>query len=193
METLAIHGINPIFFKCNFKDYILTFDDGLYSQYYYLPLIKEMKNQKIFFICSGLVGNDKKREQFNGVYKEFPDCYHSLATYRKSGDKSNYMNLDEVKNLVDSIGLENVGCHSHNHIKEYNQPLFEKIKIIKDDIELMLEWFEKNLNIKPIKYAFPHYVDDYFLKLILKDYGFKEFYGRERIAIEKEKDLLRFL
>jgi hypothetical protein len=49
----------------------------------------------------------------------------------------------------------------------------------------MLEWFQKNLNLFPIKFCFP-YNDDLngLYPEILKKYGISEFFGKERIVIE---------
>ena len=40
--VLMIHSIRPEYFELPLENYILTFDDGLYSQYHYYNKFKEM-------------------------------------------------------------------------------------------------------------------------------------------------------
>jgi peptidoglycan/xylan/chitin deacetylase (PgdA/CDA1 family) len=191
LKTIVIHEVREKFFNAPLSNYNLTFDDGLYSQYYYWPLIKEIKSNKIFFIATNLIGKGPKREQFDGKHKEFPSCYESLALWRESGNNKNYMRLSELEHMI-SEGVV-IGAHSHNHIKFYEGSLFHRISDMRDDIESMIDWFETNLGFSTREYAYPHYKSHVFLRILLRDYGFTKLYGEERIEIEKEKDILSFL
>ena len=95
------------------------------------------------------------------------------------------MTLAQIKELMQDP-LVNIGGHSHSHnrLSAYDK-LIEKIQHIKNDTELMLEWFETNLNFRPTKFCFP-YNEDYqgIYQSLLKTYGFKEFYGSERMSVE---------
>lgn len=182
MKTLAIHDIKPEFRTFPFSNYYLTFDDGLFSQYFYWDFF-EKESFNILFISTNLIEVEyKKRRQWNGSdnLSIFPTCFEALADYRKTGNRENYMRLDELKELMDN-GVT-IGAHGHDHT-----PSMSKLN---EDTEKMLEWFQKHLKITPTKFAFPHYEESDVRKVILMQYGFREFYGNWRIEIEKEKDLL---
>ena len=162
-------------FTLPLEDYILTFDDGLYSQYYHFDKIKKINTEKIFFISSGILA---EKEQST----EFPSC--SLAHEKAfAGNKEDFMTLDQVKELMQDPQVT-IGAHSHSH-RDLNQfdKLFDKLKHIEDDTQLMLEWFETNLGSIPTKFCYPYNND---LKgmyaILLRKYGFTEFYGAERIS-----------
>lgn len=192
MKTIVIHEIRKEFFDAPLKNYNLTFDDALYSQYYYWPLIKKIKTYKTFFISTNLIGSGPKREQFSGEYKEFSSCYESLDLWRVEGNNNNYMRLSELKKMVDDGA--NIQAHSHKHTKYYEGSLFKQINDMRKDTESMLTWFKKHLDLIPDEYAYPHYKDHTFLKILLKGYyGFQKLHGKERIEIEKEEDILPFL
>jgi len=191
MKTLVIHEMRKQFFNAPLENYILTFDDALYSQYYYWTLIKKIKAPKIFFVATNLIGHGEKREQFSEEHKEFPSCYESLASYRDTGNKENYMRLSELKEMVNEGAI--LGAHGHNHTKFFDGNLFAQTNKARADIEDMVNWFSRNFKFVPNEFAFPHYEEHWFLKIMLKDYGFKKFHGGERIEIEKEEDILPFL
>ncbi len=189
MKTLTIHDIKPNFFDgidyggIDYRKYNLTFDDGLFSQYFYWPIIRMVDTKKIFFISTNLIGFGDKRKTFKeGKLPKFPDCFEALADYRETGNRENYMRLEELQEIINDDAI--IGAHGHDHIK-----FFDTFSQLKEDIEKMLEWFDKHLKITPTKFAFPHYVDIPILKQTLESYGFTEFYGKERIEIEQEKNI----
>ena len=52
---LMIHEFKDTFLNLPLEDYILTFDDGLYTQYKFFNEIKKIKTEKYFFISSGII------------------------------------------------------------------------------------------------------------------------------------------
>ena len=52
---LMIHEFKEEFFDLPLEEYILTFDDGLYTQYVFLEELKNIKTKKYFFISSDIV------------------------------------------------------------------------------------------------------------------------------------------
>jgi peptidoglycan/xylan/chitin deacetylase (PgdA/CDA1 family) len=189
MKTLTIHDVKPEFFKINFHNYNLTFDDGLYSQYFYWNIFDQIPVKKTFFIATNLIGIDGlgRRKKWKGKMQTFPDCFEALYDYRETRNRENYMRIEELKEIIRyniSDGVE-IGAHGHNHIKYYLHS-----KQMKQDIERMLEWFDKHLCMRPTSYAYPHYEDPYPLTQMLKEYGFTNFYGKERIEIEQEINIL---
>jgi peptidoglycan/xylan/chitin deacetylase (PgdA/CDA1 family) len=188
-EMLVIHDINDIdFFNFPLKEYHLTFDDGLFSQYFYWPIIKTIRTKKTFFISTDLVDFGKPREQFKINKPEFlifPTTFECMKMYKENNDKTNYIRKEELEQLIEYCEIGGHG-HKHNHISFYNGK--EKEKMIINDIELMMEWFQKNLNLKPITYAFPFYESDGILESILRKFGFKTFIGaRKQFEDEKER------
>lgn len=176
--TLAIHEINENILKLTLDQYILTFDDGLYSQYYYFSHFQKIPTEKVYFISSGIVCNIL---QSSG----FPKC--SVAHKKAfSGNMEDYMTIDQIKTLMEDP-LVTIGGHSHSHTRLNKFPrLVDKIHHIKEDTEKMLEWFHKHLNLRPTSFCFPYNEDlNGMYPALLKQYGFTDFYGRERTPIEK--------
>lgn len=174
--VLMIHEVREWMFELPLENYILTFDDGLYSQYYYFDKFKAIDTPKIFFISTDIVCEG---EQSN----TFPACYVAHDRYR-NGIKSDYMTIEQIIEIMQDPN-SSIGGHSHTHTPLENFRLQQAYQHMKHDTELMLEWFDTKLNHKPKQFCFPYNRDFGGLyRTILKEYGFTEFYGSERIAIE---------
>jgi hypothetical protein len=175
--VLMIHEVTEEILSLSLDDYILTFDDGLYSQYYYFEHFKSIPTEKIYFISSDIVCNGSQST-------EFPVCRdaHKKAF---NGNKEDYMTVVQIQELMQDP-LVTIGAHSHSHTRlGHYSKLTEKIAHIKNDTETMLEWFKTNLGFSPIDFCFP-YNDDFggVYAGVLKHYGFVNFYGRERKPVE---------
>ncbi len=191
MKTLTIHSVKEEhFLKLRLDTYKLTFDDGLFSQYFYWPIIRRLETEKIFFISTNLIGieGERRKKWNNDEFQEFPDCFEALEDFRQTENRENYMRVSELWDLIDDEATIIVGGHGHNHIKYYN--LHDQMR---KDIEDMLEWFNKYLHMRPIHYAFPHYEQPFALIKMLKEYGFQKLYGAWRIEIEEEINLLSYV
>lgn len=175
--VLMIHTIRDEFLNCKLKNHILTFDDGLYNHFYYYPKIKKIQTEKIFFISTNIICDGN--QSINFIKSE--ECHKKAFI----GIKEDFMTLKQIKYLSEEENVF-IGGHSHFHknLKVLSK-LSDKINHIKQDTELMLDWFHKNLNLFPKKFCFP-YNDDLngLYSSILKSYGISEFYGKERLAIE---------
>ncbi len=154
-QYLMIHEMNE---NSDVGNHNCTFDDGLLSQYTYG---RNIDNEKIYFICPSFIEN--------GVNDIGQKC----------------MNIEHIKKLMD-LGIE-IGAHSYYHAKLWKLPdLKHRIYHIKKDTDLMLKWFDVNLGLKPEKFCFPYNFDlDGLYKAALVPYGFKEYFGNERIDIDK--------
>ena len=176
-SVLMVHTIRDEFLKLELEDYILTFDDGLYNHFCYYPKLKHIQTEKIFFISTNIISNTKQSKSFLSS----EECHKKAFM----GNKEDFMNLEQLQYLSKETNVF-IGGHSHFH-KNLNtlSNLNDKVNHIKKDTELMIEWFEKNLNLFPDKFCFP-YNDDLngLYQTILKTYGINEFYGRERVSIE---------
>lgn len=175
--VLMIHEVRESMFSLPLDEYILTFDDGLYSQYYYFDKFKEIRTEKIYFISSNIICNGPQSA-------EFPCC---TEAHKKafSGNKEDYMTVEQIKEMMQDP-LVSIGAHSHDHVDLYSLPkLFDRVNHISKDTENMISWFKTHLGFKPTKFCFPYNEDlDGMYKAVLHKYGFTEYYGRERIAIE---------
>lgn len=169
MNTLMIHEMN--------KDTIIpkglcTFDDGLYSQYKYG---RTLPNDKIYFISSNIICSHNQSNEFISA----PNAHKKSF----EGNNENYMTIAQIKELID-LGIE-IGGHSHYHKDVSKIPkLIDKVKHIKEDTELMLDWFKSELDYIPTSFCFPYNEElDGLYKGFLKTYGFTKFYGFNRVDI----------
>jgi len=176
--VLMIHKVSNEIFNLPLEEYTLTFDDGLYSQYSYLDKFLKLKTDKIFFISTGIICTGSQS-------LDYPESHiaHSKAF---SGNFEDFMTLDQIKEISSSDRCY-IGAHSHSHtrLNQFKRTV-DKLAHIKKDTELVLEWFWKNLGYVPNSFCYPYNDDlDKLYTAILKKYGFKYFYGNERISVEK--------
>jgi hypothetical protein len=175
--VLMIHEVREWMFDLPLEDYIITFDDGLYSQYYYRDKFLSIDTPKIYFISSGIVCDDRQST-------DFPSCEvaHEKAF---NGNYEDYMTINQIEELMADPNVT-IGGHSHSHTNLNQIPdLFSRISHIESDTKQMINWFKDTLNFVPSAFCFPYNNDlDNMYKGLLKKYGFTEYYGNERIPIE---------
>ena len=174
--VLMIHEFREEMLELPLEDYTLTFDDGLYSQYYFFDRIRHLNTEKIFFISSNIVCTGAQS-------REFPDCV--TAHHKASLDNfEDYMTVEQILELK-NIPNVRIGGHSHYHENIEHLNLYHRVQHIESDTQEMLQWFHKNLHFKPVDFCYPYNQDLHGIyKLILSKHGFNNFYGAERIAIE---------
>lgn len=180
-----VHEIKRRYLTLDLSKYILTFDDALYSQYYYWPILSTFNTQKILFVSSALINNFPRRKSFNGEFKDFPTCFEAMEHWENNGNVVDYMCLDEIKYMMYTTPGLTIGGHGYSHIRTYSKGLCDRMNEIKRDTEQMLEWFETNLGFAPVHYCFPFNNEEFLMKEVLKQYGFEYFYGGERTDIEE--------
>lgn len=176
--VLMIHEVNELIFELPLSNYILTFDDGLYSQFYYLDKFRQFDTEMIFFISSNIV--------CQGIQKLNNITCKDAHRKAFNGDYEDYMSLDQIKIIANTPNCY-VGGHSHYHknLKIYGK-LTELLVHIKSDTDLMFDWFETNLGYRPTKFCLPYNYDKAGLyTAYLKKHGVTEVFGRERIPVEK--------
>jgi peptidoglycan/xylan/chitin deacetylase (PgdA/CDA1 family) len=175
--VLTIHEALPEFTQVNLEDYVLTFDDGLYSQYVFYNEIKHINTPKIFFVSSGIICLDNQSSEFITCRDAHQKAFN--------GNYENYMTVEQIKYLMEDP-LVTIGAHSHSHTRlSLFKTLAEKVAYIKSDAEKTVAWFETNLGVKPTSFCFPYNENlDGLYQGLLKKYGFTDFYGSERIPVE---------
>lgn len=81
---LEIHRCKK--FKCCFDNVeILTFDDGLYSQFKYFDFFKQLNKPMYFFISTNIVHSNND-SQVSDI-----ECYDAHDNFFKNGDTRAYM------------------------------------------------------------------------------------------------------
>lgn len=170
--VLMIHEFKEDFLNLPLEDYVLTFDDGLFTQYNFLKEIKKIKTKKYFFISSGIVCPEDVNQN-----NEYISC---IKAHKKAfqGDFSNYMKwsqINEINNSKDCI----IGCHSHFHMRK----TAGCVECIILDNQKMFDEFNKHLKYMPESFCFPYNYDTPLYKEILHKKGFNTFFGKGRINI----------
>ena len=168
--VLMIHEVSDQIFNLPLQDYILTFDDGLYSQYKIHDRLLSINTTKIFFISTNIVAEEHTKQNDAIV-----DCATCHERFFNSGDFSNYMNWEQILELS-RLDQFYIGGHSHNH----HRPEFGSII---SDTRAMMNTF-KSYDLSPVDFCFPynHYCEVY--KKVLTNYVYVNFYGKDRIPIE---------
>jgi peptidoglycan/xylan/chitin deacetylase (PgdA/CDA1 family) len=175
--VLMIHEALPEFTQVDLENYVLTFDDGLYSQYAFYNEIKHINTPKIFFVSSGIICSDNQSSEFITCRDAHQKAFN--------GNYENYMTVEQIKYLLEDP-LVTIGAHSHSHTRlSLFKTLAEKVAYIKSDAEKTVAWFEQNLGFSPTKFCFPYNEDlDGLYRGLMTKYGFTDFYGSGRIPIE---------
>jgi hypothetical protein len=114
MERLMIHDIRKEYFDLDLDQYQLTFDDGLFSQYYYYPLLKNHPGKLIYFITTSFIKPGKDRNMFNGEYLSYLKSkkygYRTFVEYKFD----HFMTIEELQAISSRTNVR-IGVHSHFH------------------------------------------------------------------------------
>jgi len=114
METLMIHDIRKEYFDLNLDQYRLTFDDGLFSQYYYSPLLKDQPGKLTYFITTSFIKPGKTRSMFSGEYISYlKSKKYSYRTFIE-GKFDHFMTIEELQAISNRTNVR-IGVHSHFH------------------------------------------------------------------------------
>ena len=176
--VLMIHEVESWMLERDLSKYILTFDDGLLSQYENFEKLQTFNTPMYFFISTGIIGPPKE-EQSSDVIK----CAKAHEIFFNSGDTSYYMNWEQIKYIANQSNCF-IGGHSHAHkdlrglskIKELHDHL------VKDTDKMIAEFSYQNLTID--SFCFPYNYEPPLYMEILKKEGIVNFFGTERLAIE---------
>jgi len=180
-KVIEIHEVNLDIIKkiinLDLKNCILTFDDGLASQWHFIDDLIALDVPKIFFISTDIIC-----DRVDNQSKEFIKCSEA---HKKAfeGNKENYMTWSQIKTLSKMPNCY-IGGHSHKHKLYSVSPLKDLYINLSNDSENMLEEFKKK-NIEIDKFCFPYNEDyDGIYRILLSKLGIENFYGKERISIE---------
>ncbi len=114
MPYLMIHDIRKEYFDLSLDRYRLTFDDGLFSQYYYYPLYKNHPERLTYFIATSFIRPGKARSMYAGEYIPFlkPKKYMYRSFIEHKFD--HFMTTEEIQELAAKPNVQ-IGVHSHLH------------------------------------------------------------------------------
>jgi hypothetical protein len=114
METLMIHDLSRAYFDLPLERYRLSFDDGLYSQYFYYPVLSNHPETLTYFITTGFIRPGPARERFAGSYLPHLKTSRYARQAFIEGDYGCFMTSAEVRFLADQPKVR-IGAHSHWH------------------------------------------------------------------------------
>lgn len=114
MKILTIHDVRQTYFDLNLDAYRLTFDDGLFSQYYYFQFFKDHPEKLTYFITTSLIKPGSVRPVFNGRYLPYMKSKKYMYRTFAEGRFDHFMNVDELKALSRHKNVD-IGAHSHFH------------------------------------------------------------------------------
>lgn len=114
MQYLMIHDVRQEYLELSLDRYRLTFDDGLFSQYYYYPLYKNHPEKLTYFIATSFICPGKARSQYVGEY--IPYLKPKKYMYRSfiQNNFEHFMTTEEIQELSAKSHVQ-IGVHSHWH------------------------------------------------------------------------------
>ena len=114
MKRLMIHDIRKEYFDLDLNSYRLTFDDALFSQYYYFPLFKRHPQELTYFITTSFIKPGQARKMFDGSYIAYLKAKkYGYRTFIE-GRYEHFMNVEEIQIMSKHPNVR-IGVHSHFH------------------------------------------------------------------------------
>ncbi len=114
MKYLMIHDIRKEYFDLDLNQYRLTFDDVLFSQYYYFQLFRNHPEKLTYFITTSFIKPGKARNMFKGRYISYlKSKKYGYRTFIES-KYDHFMNVEEIQKLSQQPNVR-IGVHSHFH------------------------------------------------------------------------------
>ena len=114
MKILTIHDIRKAYFDLDLDVYQLTFDDGLFSQYYYFQLFKDHPVTLTYFITTSFIKPGTARPVFGGQYLPYIKSKKYMFRTFAEDRFDHFMNLAELQEISRQPNVE-IGAHSHFH------------------------------------------------------------------------------
>lgn len=168
--VLMLHEVNSHMLTLPLEEYILTFDDGLYTQFKYLDVLLKINTPKLFFISTGIVADDTTTQNTG-----FLTCRAAHELFKNTGDLSYYMNWEQILYIAKQPNCT-VGAHSHMHGLDGNN-------IVSDTRLMMKTWREKQLCVDT--FCYPYNKSTPIYEKLLRLNGFKNFYGDGRVDVDE--------
>ena len=191
-KVLCIHEVTPEILaipKETLAEYLITFDDGLYSQYVHWEHFNSIPTTKVYFISPGILHTENGTPQ-----AESSSSTEAHLQFFEAGRGNAFMNIKQIKHLK-SLPNTIIGGHSFSHFKEkileeeaypLHSALSYKFNFMKEDTAKMVEWFDKELKQKINYFCFPYNntYDELYTAVVKKLYKIPNTFGSERIDVE---------
>ena len=178
-EIIMIHEVNDKVLKAVEtldRDSIITFDDGLYTQFQYREHFVFFK-RVIFFVNPSIICESVENQS-----DEYIQCHNAHKKAFK-GCFENYMTLEQIQRISkESMYNFEIGSHSYNH------KYFKDSKSLIKDIQDSLDFFE-NRNIPIKSFCFPYNQDSknpHFIHAVKLKFKDLDIFGSNRIPIESK-------
>jgi hypothetical protein len=109
-----IHDIRKEYFDLDLNQYRLTFDDVLFSQYYYFQLFRNHPQKLTYFITTSFIKPGKARIMFKGRYLSYlKSKKYGYRTFIEN-KYDHFMNVEEIQKISKQPNVR-IGIHSHFH------------------------------------------------------------------------------
>lgn len=173
-----VHEVEDWMLDLDLSNYdILTFDDGLLSQYINYKHFLQFSKPLYFFISTDIVcGEDVKQN------RDVVSCSDAHKSYREDKDKSYYMRWSQITEIYNTPNCF-IGGHGHTHVRLENKNLGSLYQIIKSECDNMCSVFSDN-NITIDSFCFPYNKSIIGFEPYLNKQGIINFFGNGRIPIE---------
>lgn len=187
-KFLMIHKWKEEYLNYQLDDYIVTFDDGLYSQYKgCFNIIEKFPDIQIIVFISTNIVHDKGKQTINESTIAHNNYFNNCIT----NDFLTYNQILELSRLPNVT----IGLHGHNHLNIHKLKKTHKLKNIvniwKEDVSKMLDvctvWKSKNIIKQDIYYCTPYNIYDKLLHAVLKVMFNRKFQDSDFFIIGAER------
>jgi len=183
MNVLELHEIDDFSRNldrldiCEHDIDVITFDDGLYSQYKNIEVFRKFDMPLYFFISTDIVCPENVQQNEEVITAE-----EAHIRYRTNGDLSNYMKWSQI---IEISKMKNcyVGGHGHTHRDFRELTIHTQHYGTTYEVSSMIRVFNEH-NIGIDSFAFPYNYEALGYRHFLKQFNVKKFFGSERINIE---------
>jgi len=174
-RILMLHEITEEHLKLDISDYdVITFDDGLFSQYKHYKHFLSYGKPMYFFISTDIVCPEGVEQSGESVSSG--DAHDN---YFNGGDLSDFMKWSQIKEIYETDGCH-IGGHGHTHTRFKQEPFIKAYKIIKRECSQMMDEFD-NQGIEIDSFCFPYNEDIFGYRPSLRQRGVELFFGDERV------------
>jgi hypothetical protein len=111
---LMLHDLGRQHFDLPLERYRLTFDDGLFSHYFYHARLASRSRPLTFFIATAFIRPGPARPVFAERHLEPQPAAAYMRRALIDGDFSCFMTVEEVQHLASRPSVR-IGAHSHFH------------------------------------------------------------------------------
>lgn len=177
-EVLEIHQVDDRLFDLELENYILTFDDGLYTQYKYINELAKINTRKIFFISTDIVCPSACLQN-----REYIQCDAAHEHFFRTDLAEHYMTWDQIREISKIQNCE-IGGHSHFHKDIETIEPKNKRSFLSRDTKFMREAFRNELGYIPKSFCFPYNYTEVLYNCILQRAGFVDFFGVGRLGVD---------